>query len=100
VLAAEHLLRLALGDLLVELVEHAHEVVLHGLALLEPLVEHAQVVGGLGEPPGEFDILFESSPTLQDLLRLGLVLPEIGCGCALLEAVQLVSRACGLKDSL
>ena len=47
----------------------------------------------------QLDFLLEPAAALQRLLRFGLVVPEIGLGDQPFEAVQLVARARGLKDS-
>jgi hypothetical protein len=99
VLAAEHLLDLGRLHLLLQLVESVSELLVDGFALLEPLEDDTEVVGGLVEPARELDVLLEPAPALQDLLRLGLIFPEIRRGEPLLETAQFLGGACGLKDS-
>jgi hypothetical protein len=99
VLAAEHLLDLAGLDLLVEEVERLPELGVDRLAGCGPLDEDGEVLALLLERDAEVAILLEAAAALQRLLRLGLVLPEVGRGGARLEAVQFVGVARGLKDS-
>jgi hypothetical protein len=99
VLAAEHLLDLGRLHLRLQLVEPARELVVHGFALLEPLEDDAEVVGGLVELAREVDVLLEAAAPLQDLLRFGLVLPEVGGRDLVLEPGQLLGGTCGLKDN-
>jgi hypothetical protein len=47
----------------------------------------------------EIAVLFEAAAALKDLLRLRLILPEIGRGGAGFEAVQLLFGAGGFKDN-
>jgi hypothetical protein len=86
VLAAEHLLRLAGLDLLVEGVERLRRLGIDRLARFRPLDEHGEIVALLLQRLGEIAILFEPAAALQDLLRFGLIFPEIGRGGARLEA--------------
>jgi len=44
-------------------------------------------------------VLLQPPPALEDLLRVGLILPEIRRGRAALEAGQFFVRAGGFKDS-
>jgi hypothetical protein len=99
VLAAEHLLDLGGLDLGLEIVQAASEVGGHILAGFRPLDEDGEIVTPAPQGRGERDLLFEAPPALQDLLRLGLVLPEVWLRGARLERAQLVGRASGLKDS-
>jgi hypothetical protein len=99
VLAAEHLLDLAGLDLLVERLERVDELAVDRLAGFGPLHEHGEVVALLAQRDDELAILLEPSAALQDLLRFGLVLPEIWRGGARLEAGQFLFGPRGLKDS-
>jgi hypothetical protein len=90
VLAAEHLLDLAGLDFLIELIEPLQEFAVHRLAGFSPFDQHSEIVGSLLERQTELAILLETAAAQQDTLRFGLVLPEIGSGCARLEARQLV----------
>ena len=99
VLAAEHLLDLAGLHFLIERVERLRELGVDRLAGLRPLDEHGEVVALLLERADQVAILLEPAAALQDLLRFGLVLPEIGRGGARLEAGQFVVRTSGFKDS-
>jgi hypothetical protein len=86
VLAAEHLLDLAGLHFLIEPIEPLRELGIDGLAGLGPLDEHSQIVGLLGQRQDEVALLLEAAAALQDLLRFGLVFPEIGSGGARFEA--------------
>jgi len=99
VLAAEHLLDLAGLHFLVERVERLRELRVDGLPGLRPLDEDAQVVALLLQRRDEIAILLEPAAALQDFLRLGLVLPEVGRGGFGFELGQFLFGAGGLKDS-
>ena len=99
VLAAEHLLDLAGLHFLIERLERLRELGVDRLAGLRPFDQHGQVVALLLERQHQIAILLEPAPALQDLLRFGLVLPEIGRGGARLEAGQFFVGAGGFKDS-
>jgi len=98
-LAAEHLLDLSGLHLLVECVQRLRELGIDRLAGRGPFREHGKIVAPLPERQHEIAILFQAATALQELLRFGLVFPEIGRGGARLQAVQFVSRAGGFKDS-
>jgi hypothetical protein len=99
VLAAEHLLRLARVDLARQVVETGGEVVADGFARFGPLGEHGKVVDAPLQRLAQRDVVFEAAPPLQQLLRGGLVLPEVRFADALLDFLQFVGRAGGVKDS-
>jgi hypothetical protein len=99
VFAAEHLLRLAGVDPGAQIVERAREVLLDGLPCLGPLDEHGKVVGTLLQLAREIAILFEAAAALQDLLRAGLVLPEVRRGDLRFYSRELFGGVCGVKDS-
>ena len=99
VLAAEHLLDLAGLDLTLQLVEPAGELGFDGFALLQPVGQHLQVVGTTAQRGDEGDILLEPPPALHHLLRLGLVLPEVGLADARFDPGQFFRGACGVKDN-
>jgi hypothetical protein len=98
-LAAEHLSRLGRLDVRLELVEAFDEIVFNGLARFGPLDEHAQIVGTALERLADGQLLFEPAPPLQQLLRFGLVLPEVRVGDAGLDFVELGAVSWGVKDS-
>ena len=80
-------------DFLLELVEGLRELGVDGLARLGPLDEHGEIVGcGVFSDSTSVAILLEPAAALQELLRFGLVLPEVGRGGARLEAGQFVVR--------
>jgi hypothetical protein len=99
VLPAEHLLGLAGLDFSAELVEPAREIVGDRLPGLRPLDEDGQIVGTPLQGFGQVAIVFEPAPALQQLLRRGLVLPEVGIRNALLYLGELIGGTCGVKDS-
>jgi hypothetical protein len=85
VLATEHLLGFGGVDLVFERVERLAQVVGDVLAALRPLQEYADVVELFREAVAELEILGEPPLALQGLLRLSLVVPEIGGGDLLFE---------------
>ena len=97
--ATEHLLDLGRLDFLIERVERRAEFRVDRFARLGPLDEDREVVALAAQGFDEIAILLEPFPALEDLLRLGLVVPETGRGRARLETGQLVLRAGGFKDS-
>jgi RNase P/RNase MRP subunit p29 len=99
VLAAQHLLDLARLDLLLELVEPAGELVVDGLALVQPLEEHSEVLGAPRKRRRERDVLFDAAAALERLLGLGLIFPEIRLTDPRLYARELIGRSCRVKDS-
>jgi hypothetical protein len=99
VLAAEHLLGFAGLDLRRQLVERLAEVVPDGLASLGPLDEDVEVVELALQRVAELDVFLEPATALQQLLRVGLVFPEVRSGDALLYAGELDRGAGGVKDS-
>jgi hypothetical protein len=99
VLTAKHLLDLAGLDLLIEELERLSELGVHGFSRIGPFVQDGQVVALLPERHHQIAVLLQPPAALQELLRFGLVFPEIGRGDARLEAGQFFVRACGFKDS-
>jgi hypothetical protein len=89
VLAAEHLAGFSGLDVLLELVEAFQQVAVDGLASLGPFDEHAEIVGAALQRVAERDLLVEPPAALQELLRLGLVLPEVGLGDTGFDAIEL-----------
>ena len=59
------------------------------LALFRPFDEYAQVVRLLAQGLGKRAVVFDALAALQDLLRVGLVFPEVGRGDAGLEIGKL-----------
>jgi hypothetical protein len=86
VLAAEHFLDFARLDFLVESVERLRELGVHRLAGLGPFNEDREIVNPLPKRRDELALLLEAPAALQDLLRFGLIFPEIRRGSARLEA--------------
>jgi hypothetical protein len=96
VLAAEHLLRLAGVDLGRQLVEAAQRS-----SSTAPRLAHststARSSAALAERSHEVAVLFEPAAALERLLRLGLVLPEVGLGDALSIFVEFVAGRAASK---
>jgi hypothetical protein len=99
VLAAEHLLDLAGLDFLVERLESLGELGIDRLPRFGPLDEDGEIVGALAQRHHQVAVLLEPFAALQDLLRFGLVFPEVGRGRLVLEAGQFFVGAGGFKDS-
>jgi hypothetical protein len=99
VFPAEHLLRFAGLDFLVERVERLHVLAVHRLAGFSPFGEDRQVVLLLPERLNQVAVLLEAPAPLQDFLRFCLVSPEIGSRGACLDACEFVVGSCGFKDS-
>jgi hypothetical protein len=99
VFAPEHLLRLARVDDRLETVERAGDLLVDGFTGLQPLEQDPEILALLRQPVAERDVLLETAAPLQDLLRLGLVLPEVRRGGLVLQLRELVGGACGVKDS-
>ena len=64
-----------------------------------PLEEDGEIVALLRQRTREVAILLEAPAALQNLLRFGLVFPEIRFCGSCLEPVQFLSGTCGLKDN-
>jgi hypothetical protein len=99
VLAPQHLLGLAGVDDARELVQAAFELLEHRLTAFGPFREHTQIFRTAPQRLAQIAILFEPAAALQQLLRRGLVLPEVGFGDAPFYAGKLFGVACGVKDS-
>jgi hypothetical protein len=99
VLAAEHLLDLGRLDFGLQFVEAAGEVAIDRFALLDPFGEHGEVVAALLQGIAQGDVLFEAAAALQQLLRFGLVRPEVGLADARFDLPYLLVQSCCLKDS-
>src|SRR5205814_505131 len=99
VLAAQHLLDLPGLHLLVEGIERLTELGVDRLAGVGPLDQHGEIVALSLERQHEIAILLQPAPALLDLLRFGLVFPEIGGGRARFETRQLFNRLRDFKDS-
>jgi hypothetical protein len=86
VLAAEHFLGLAGLDLTGKIVECAGEFFADRLAGLDPLRQDFEVLETALERLGELAVLFQATPALQQLLRSGLILPEVRRGDAFFDS--------------
>jgi hypothetical protein len=100
VLAPEHLLGLGGLDLHGQRVKGARQLGQHVLSLACPLGQHGEIVFALSEALDEIALFLEPVAALEDLLRFGLIFPEIGRGGALFELRQLLGRVRGFKDNL
>jgi hypothetical protein len=99
VLAAKHLLDFGGFDFGVERLDRALQVGGDVLALLRPLEQDAEIVQLADQGIAEIDLFAQAAPALKRLLRLGLVLPEVRRGDALLERRQLARGVGRVKDS-
>ena len=99
VLAAEHLFDLGGLHFLIQRVEPLRELGVDRFARFVPLEEDREIVALLRQRTREIAILLEASAALQNLLRFGLVFPEVGGGGARLETCQLFVGTRGFKDS-
>jgi hypothetical protein len=99
VLAAEHLLRLAGFDFADQFVEAASEILGDRLPRLRPFDEDGEILDAPAQRLAQVPILLEAAAALQQLLRPGLVLPEIRIGNAQLYPGELVGGTRGVKDS-
>jgi hypothetical protein len=97
--AAEHFFDFGRFDGGLELVQTTHEVAGHILALTCPLDEDAKILGAALQRLTRGGVFLDPAPALQDLLGLGLVLPEIGLGDPLLDIGDLLRRVGGVKDT-
>jgi hypothetical protein len=97
--AAEHLLDLAGLHFLIERFERLAEVLVDRFAGLGPLDEHRQIFALPLQRQHQLAILLEPAAALQDLLRFGLIFPEIGGGDTRLEAGQFFVGPGCLKDN-
>jgi hypothetical protein len=99
VLAAEHLLDLGRLDFALQIVESAGEVRLDRLALLEPFGQDREILAALFQGVAEGDVLFQPAATLEQLLGLGLIRPEVRLRDTRFDASDFVIQSCGLKDN-
>jgi hypothetical protein len=99
VLARQHLLDLGALDLALERVEPFDQLATDVLPLRPPLDEDAEIVAALAQRLDQVAILLQPPASLQQALRLGLVLPEVRLRDARLDPGELLLRLRGLKDS-
>jgi hypothetical protein len=99
VLAAQHLAGLGLLDVRLKVVQTFGEIVVNRLTGLGPLDEDAEVVGATLQGLTGGQLFVEAATALQQLLRLGGILPEIGVGDATLDLVELRTMARFVKDN-
>jgi hypothetical protein len=99
VLAAEHLLGFTGLDFGEQLVEPAGEILEDRFPGLGPFDENRQIVDTPLQRLAHVAVVFEAAAALQQLLRAGLVLPEVRVGDALLYPGEFVGGAGGVKDS-
>jgi hypothetical protein len=96
---AEHFLDFTGLDCGLELVETSDEIGGHILALPGPLDQDAQVLGAAFQRLTGCGVFFDAAAPLEDLLRFGLILPEVGLGDPLLDVSDLLRRVRGVKDT-
>jgi len=99
VLAAEHLFDFAVLDQARELLDARRQLTTHVLTLAGPVDEHTQVVRLRFQGGNQLDFFLNPPAALENFLRLDLVIPEIGRGCAGFYLRELVTRASSFKDS-
>jgi hypothetical protein len=99
VLAAEHLLDLTRLDLGGEIGQPLFELVANRFATLSPFDENGQIVRPALERQAEIAILFETAAPLEELLRGGLVFPEVWFADLCLYGCQLGFELGGVKDN-
>jgi len=97
--AREHLLGLGRFDLGLELVETALQVAGDVLAGVGPFEQHAEVGNAPGERIAQLGVFAQTALTLQRLLGVLLVVPEIGRGDPRLERGDLGGVGGPVKDS-
>jgi hypothetical protein len=98
VLPAQHFLRLTGVDLSGELLERAAEIVRNGLSRFGPFDQYVEIIEAAAERGAQLTIVLEAAAALQQFLRPGLVLPEVGSGNAFFYIGKLGFRAGGVKD--
>jgi hypothetical protein len=98
VFPAEHLLDFAGLDLGRELVERAAEIVGNRLSRFSPFDEHVEVVEPTPQRVAQIAIFLEPAAALQQLLRAGLILPEVRCGDTFFDFGELGGGTGGVKD--
>ena len=79
-LTAEHLLGFGGVDLRFERVDRLGEIGADVFTALRPFEQDAEVVGLLGKAVAQLDVFRDAALPQQGLLRVGLVVPEIGRG--------------------
>jgi hypothetical protein len=99
VLAAEHLAGLGRLDIGLELVEPPGQVGVDRLAGFCPFDEHAEVIGAALQRFGERELPGQTAAALLQLLRFGVVLPEVRVESLLVDAVEFSAVSRGVKDS-
>jgi hypothetical protein len=99
VLAAEHLLDFTAFDQAGELFDARGQLRADVLPLFRPVEQHTQIVCFRLEGRNQLDFFFDPAAALENLLRLDLVVPEVGRGGAGFYLCEFVSWAGGLKDS-
>jgi hypothetical protein len=92
VLAAENSLGFGRVDLEHQRVEALEQLLGDVLALLAPLEQHGKIVFLLAQRGDQRHLFLEAATALQDLLCVGLVLPEIRGRRALFEPGYLIGR--------
>jgi hypothetical protein len=99
VLPAEHLLDLGRFDFGFEGFERALQIGDDVLAALRPFEQHGQIVEFAGQRIAELDFVAQPAAPSENLLCVGLVLPEVGSGDPLFDGGKLAVRIGGVKDN-
>jgi hypothetical protein len=99
VLAAHHLLDFSGLDFRLERAHRVLQVAADVLARFRPLEQDAEIVELLDDGVAEGGFVSQTAPPLQEPLRFGLILPEIGRRDTGLERGQFARRISRVKDS-
>jgi hypothetical protein len=99
VLAAEHLLDLARLDLGGEGGQPLLELVADRFPAFSPFDQNGEIVRPALERQAEVPILFETAASLEELLRVSLIFPEVGFADLSLYGSQLGFEPGGVKDN-
>ena len=98
-LAGQHRFDFGAFDVFFERVESPLQVAADVLALVGPFNQDPDIVQLLDDRVAQLEVVGEATAPLQDLLRLSLVLPEVGSRYPGLELVQFAGCIRRVKDS-
>jgi hypothetical protein len=99
VLAAEHLACFRGFDVDLELVNAFEELAVNRLATFGPFDEDAEVISAPPQRLAQCQLFFEPAPSLEQLLRVGLILPEVRIGNTRFYPIELGTMTRGVKDN-
>jgi hypothetical protein len=99
VLTAKHLLDFARFHVGLEQVERLLQIIFDRLSGLSPFHEHTDVVCVLAQTFGELPVFVYPAAPLKHLLRVGLVVPEVGRRSLRFYLRELGIEAGDVKDS-